>query len=82
MSKEETVEVTIRIPKRLMDLLEAENYFTWRKEDFWIAAIKDCISCELSEMSIDEYTRLKNKYGKGIDQAASVRIVGMKKVVA
>ena len=82
MSKEETVEVTIRVPKKLMDILEAEDYFSWRKEDFWIAAIKDCISCELSEMSNDEYSRLKSKYGEKIDQAATVRIVKMKKVVA
>jgi len=82
MTKEETVEVTIKVPKKPMKILEAEDYFGWQKNHFWIAAIKDCISCELSEMDSDEISKLKEKYGEEIDQAASVRIVELKKVVA
>ena len=36
MAKEECVEVTIKVkvPKRLMQLIEEQNYFGWSKEDF------------------------------------------------
>lgn len=77
MSKqEETVEVATKVPKRLMRILEEENYFGWKKEDFFIAAIKDCISCEVSEWNFDDSEKFYRKYGKGID-TVTVRIIKM-----
>jgi len=40
MSEKETVEVTFKLPKRLLDLLENENYFGLKKKDFYVAAVK------------------------------------------
>jgi len=40
MSEKETVEATFKLPKRLWDLLENENYFGWKKKDFYVAAVK------------------------------------------
>ena len=74
MSKEEYVQLTIKVPKRLIQVLEDENYFGWNKEDFFVAAIKDGISCELSELDIDEVRRIHKKYGEDVDTKA-VRIV-------
>lgn len=53
MSEEETVEMTIKVPKKLIDMLEAENYFGWKKESFWVAATKTLISCEMSDRYIE-----------------------------
>jgi hypothetical protein len=64
MSKaEETIEVVIEIPKRLMDVLEGEDYFGWSKQDFFVVAIQRSIGCETSEMSSDELCKLRKKYG-------------------
>ncbi len=62
MSKE-TVELTIRIPKRLMDVLEQEDYFGWSKEDFFVVAVQRGIGCEMSAMDFDDMKKLETKYG-------------------
>ena len=67
MSEEETVEVTIKVPKRLMQIIENENYFGWKKEDFWVASTKRSISCEVNAMDFEEITKFYEKYGKNID---------------
>lgn len=68
MSEEiEYVEVTVKVPKRLMEMLEAENYFGWKKEDFFSTAVKTRISCEINELDIDELNRIHEKYGRDID---------------
>lgn len=67
MSKEETVEVTFRLPKWLFDLLEKEDYLGWNKEHFFVAAARHVISGELSEMEPQEAKKLKAKYGEKID---------------
>lgn len=59
----ELVEVTVKIPKRLLDVLEQEDYFGWNKQDFFVAAIKRCISCEVEDISYAESGRLEKKYG-------------------
>ena len=66
MSKQEYVEVTVKIPKRLMDMLGAEDYFGWSKEDFFIVAVKRSISCELGELDWDEEKELEAKYGEDL----------------
>jgi len=59
----ELVEVTVKIPKRLLDVLEQEDYFGWSKQDFFIVAVQRGIGCEISEMHIDEVQRLHAKHG-------------------
>ena len=60
---EETVKVIIEIPKRLMDVLEGEDYFGWTKQDFFVVAVQRGIGCEISEMDIDDVRKLRKKYG-------------------
>lgn len=67
MSKQETVEVIINVPKRLLDILEAENYFGWNKEDFWISAVKGQIGIAANCMEFDTMRRFYQKYGRNID---------------
>jgi len=43
MSETELMEVTVKIPKRLLDVLEQEKYFGWSKEDFFVVAVQRCI---------------------------------------
>jgi len=62
--KEETVKVTFRLPKRLMKILENENYFDWNKDHFFVAATISFISCNLSEIDYDKVIKLYRKYGK------------------
>ena len=68
--KEEYVELTIRVPKRLMDMLEQENYFGWSKEDFFVVAVKRGISCEVNDMDIDELSKFREKYGEDLDMVS------------
>ena len=67
MSKEETVEVTVKVPKRLMDMIEKEAYFGWAKEDFFVVAARSLVSGELAEMPLDKARELEAKYGEDID---------------
>lgn len=61
--KTEYVEVTVKVPKPLMEMLEQEHYFGWNRQDFFVAAVKTRISCEMSEMDMKEAKALKAKYG-------------------
>ena len=67
--KEEMVEVTIklRVPKRLMQLIEEQNYFGWNKEDFFVSAMRNIVSAELSEKTPHALHRIYAKYGEDID---------------
>jgi len=62
MSKEETVEVTVRVSKRLMDLLEDINYFGWQKDDFFSACVVRGTDCEINDMEIDKAQALEAKH--------------------
>lgn len=68
MSKEETVEVTIKVPKRLMEFLEDQNYFGWGKEQFFVVGARHVISGEVCEMPFDEMkeleARMEAEYGE------------------
>ena len=59
----ETVEVLIEVPKRLMDVLEGEEYFGWSKQDFFVVSVQRSIGCEISEMNSDDIHKLQKKYG-------------------
>jgi hypothetical protein len=59
----EIVEVTAKIPKRILNVLEQENYFGWSKQDFWTAAAQSLISSELTEMDADEREAIIEKHG-------------------
>lgn len=63
-AKEEFVEVTIKIPKKLMDMLEAENYFGYTKDGFFVAAIKSITGCLWSVMHYEKELKLRKKYGE------------------
>ena len=63
MSEKELVEVTVKIPKRLMDVLEQEDYFGWSKQDFFVVAVQRGIGCELTAMDFDKMQKLYKKYG-------------------
>jgi len=67
MSKEETVEVTIKVSKKLINVLEAENYFGWTKEDFFLVSMKRSISCEVNDLDFEETQKFHEKHGKNID---------------
>jgi hypothetical protein len=64
----ELVEVTVKIPKRLMDVLEQEDYFGWSKQDFFVVAVQRSISCEISEMHFDNVKQLEKKYGSDLGE--------------
>lgn len=66
MSKEETVEVTIKIPKKLLDVLEAENFFGFGREYFFEAAVRGMIGCYESELDIEDLLKFGEKYGKDV----------------
>jgi len=66
MSKKETVElveVTIRVPKELIDLLEAENYLNYDREYFWEAAIRGLISSTTGAFVYADMMKFRKKYG-------------------
>jgi len=68
MSKEETVEIAVKVPKRLIEFLEEQGYFNWEKQDFFEAAIRSQISNEMCLLDFDEMHKLENdmlrKYGE------------------
>ena len=64
--KEETVEVTIKIPKSLMKLLEDEKFFGFDREYFFEAAVRGMIGCYEGTLDIDELTKFHKKYGREV----------------
>lgn len=77
MSKQETVEVTVKVPKRLMDLLEAENYIGWKPEDFFEAAISSMIGLTVNNMTYQDSKEFHQKHGEdvGVFYLRSTRVV-------
>lgn len=67
MSEKETVEVTFRLPKRLLKILEEQNYFEWNKQHFFIAAVISFMSCNVNDMNYDKAEEVFRKYGKDFD---------------
>ena len=61
--KEEYVEVTVKVPKRLIAFLEDQDYFGWKKEDFFTSAVHCKTDCEVNELDVDIVAELQRKYG-------------------
>ncbi len=60
---DDLVEVIFNIPKKLLDVLEAEKYFGYGKQDFFVIATTRGIGCELTSMPLDDANVIKEKYG-------------------
>jgi len=60
--KEETVEVTVKVPKRLMELIEEAKYFGWSKQDFFTVCVKCGVSSELGDLTYEEEKPFRSKY--------------------
>jgi len=65
MSKE-LVEVTTKVPKSLMKLLEAENYLGWDRKVFFESAIRALICISLGHMTLEDEKRIHEKYGRDV----------------
>jgi hypothetical protein len=59
----ETLTVTLRVPKNLMDLVRDQKYFGYGYEQFFVNAIRGMVSSELSRMTSEEEKRLKKRFG-------------------
>jgi len=59
----ETLTVTVRVPKNLMDLVRDREYFGYGYEQFFVNAVRGIVSGELSRMPSEEEKRLKKRYG-------------------
>ena len=66
MSKEETVEVTVKIPKELLGVLEAEKFFGFDREYFFEAAVRGMIGCYETALAFDDLEKFEKKYGKKV----------------
>ena len=81
MSKEEFVEVIVKIPKHIMDMLEKEKFFGWDREAFFSESVRHTIGAELSEMDVDKTQRIYKEYGDDIDRINIVKLEETKKKV-
>jgi hypothetical protein len=59
----ETLAVTVRVPKNLMDLVRDQKYFGYGYEEFFANAVRGMVSGELSRMPSEEEERLKKRFG-------------------
>ena len=62
----EKVEVTISVPKDLLKLLEAENYFGWNKQDFFAASVIRSVDIEVHDLDYQDEEKLREKYGEDV----------------
>jgi len=69
--KLEEVTATFHLPKRLIQLIQGENYFGYSKEEFYADSVKCLLSCIISEKSVDEVEAFKKKYGLKPDDTAT-----------
>jgi len=67
MSNQETVELTIKVPKCLIDLLENEHYFKFDRAYFWEAMIRSFCGVIVGNMHYTEEAKFYEKYGNEID---------------
>jgi len=66
MSKTVTVEVTVKLPKKLVDTIEALHYFAWSKDEFFEQAVRGYLSSQVSELDFRVMHQLEQKYGKDL----------------
>jgi len=58
-----TVDVTIKVPKLFMEVLEDQNYFGWGSQSkFFDVALRHAMDCELNELLIEKLHKVKQKY--------------------
>jgi len=62
----ELVEITIKIPKVLLDLLQAENYLSFDPTYFYEAAVRSMISCAEGTLNTEDLAKFYEKYGRDI----------------
>ena len=65
--KTEIVEITIRVPKKLMDIVEAENYLGWKRDDFFEAAVRSMVGITIRNMLFEDMGKFQDTYGKDLD---------------
>lgn len=56
-------QVTVKVPKVLMQLIRDQNYFGRTPEKFFTDCVKRGVDCELSMLDYDEVECLERKYG-------------------
>lgn len=60
--KNEYEQVTVKVPKALMQLIKDQNYFDRTPEKFFTDCVRGGVSSELSMLDYDEEKRLERKY--------------------
>ena len=58
-----------------MQLLKEQNFFNWRREDFFLKSLKEGISTEVSTLDINEVRRLELKYSPEMLSVKSQRVL-------
>lgn len=67
MSKQETVEITVKLPKKVVDVVEGENYFGYTtKEEFYENAVRSLMGGIVGHWDIDDWKEFHSKHGKEI----------------
>lgn len=61
-TKLEMETITIEVPKNLMRVVKALNYFGQTKEEFFINAVKSRVSCDLNDMDFRDSDKIHKKY--------------------
>jgi len=72
--KLEQVTATFFLPKRLIRLIQGENYFGWTRQEFYTNSVKGLISCVTSEMDSETKENLKTKYGVDVARDTVVEL--------
>jgi hypothetical protein len=74
MSEKETEyeKVTVKVPKKLMQLIQDQNYFGRTPEQFFTDSVRYGVAVELNAMPCNKANRLERKYG--IEAASVVEI--------
>lgn len=64
MSEKETVEVTLKLPQKIVDTIEDLKYYGWSRNEFFEQAVRNYLSCCTNNLELDECNRIEQKYGK------------------
>jgi len=60
----EKVEVTVKIPKKLMETLEKLQYLGWTPGEFFDNAARSYLSGYVAELEIDDCKELEREHGE------------------
>lgn len=75
----ELVEVTVKLPKKLVQTLEALHYLGWTPDEFFDNAARNCLSATVSEMDIRKSEQLEKKYGEEMFLSKYAPVLGLEK---